>query len=79
MEQGRMIALTRLPSWSRASTQGVLSSTRRPMRLTILSMVRRRWSSSANDASAGTSRPRFSSHTEAGPLTMTSETSGSRR
>ena len=39
---GGMIALTRLPSGSRASHIGLASSTRRPTRPTILSMVRRR-------------------------------------
>ena len=54
---GGMIALTRLPSGRRASTMGLVSSTRRPILLTILSMVRRRWASSANGASALTSLP----------------------
>ena len=76
---GGTTALTRLPSGSRASTIGLDSSTRRPMRETILSMVRRRWSSSAKWAEAGTSRPLFSSQIESWPLTITSETSGSRR
>ena len=39
---GGTTALTRLPSGSRASTIGLDSSTRRPTRATILSMVRRR-------------------------------------
>jgi len=39
---GGTTALTRLPSGSRASTMGLASSTRRPTRATILSMVRRR-------------------------------------
>ena len=43
---GGMIALTRLPSGRRASTIGLDSSTRRPTRATILSMVRRRCASS---------------------------------
>ena len=44
--QGRMMAFTRLPSGRRASTQGWLSSTRRPIEDTILSMMRIRWRSS---------------------------------
>ena len=43
-----MTALTRLPSGRRASTIGLDSSTRRPTRATILSIVRRRWASSVN-------------------------------
>ena len=43
---GGMIALTREPSGSRASTIGELSSTRRPTALTMRSMTRRRWRSS---------------------------------
>ncbi len=54
---GGTTALTRLPSGSRASTIGLDSSTRRPTRATILSMVRRRWLSSANDAATGYRRP----------------------
>ena len=76
---GGMTALTRLPSGSRASTIGLDSSTRRPMRETILSMVRRRWASEPKCASTWTSRPFCSRKTLSGPLTMTSETSGSRR
>ena len=76
---GGITALTRLPSGSRASTIGLDSSTRRPMRETILSMVRRTWASSPNCALAFISLPSFSSQMESGALTMTSETSGSRR
>jgi hypothetical protein len=76
---GGTTALTRLPSGSRASTIGLDSSTRRPILDTILSMVRRRCASSVKCASAGISRPDFSSQTLLCPLTMTSETSGSRR
>ena len=54
---GGTTALTRLPSGSLASTMGLASSTRRPTRATILSMVRRRWLSSAKAASTGYSRP----------------------
>ena len=76
---GGTTALTRLPSGRRASTIGLDSSTRRPIRDTILSMVRRRCASSVNWAVACISRPDFSSHTSWAPLTITSETSGSRR
>ena len=48
MASGGTTALTRLPSGRRASTIGEASSTRRPMRETILSIVRRRWASSLN-------------------------------
>ena len=54
---GGTTALTRLPSGSRASTMGLASSTRRPTRATILSMVRRRWPSSVKPASDGYRRP----------------------
>ena len=47
---GGMIALTREPSGRRASTIGEASSTRRPMRLMILSMMRSRCWSSTNCA-----------------------------
>ncbi len=60
IESGGMTALTRLPSGRRASTIGLASSTRRPMRDTIFSMVRRRWASSVNWALTGCSRPSFS-------------------
>ena len=58
---GGTTALTRLPSGRRASTIGLDSSTRRPIRETILSIVRRRCASSVKCASAGISRPAFSS------------------
>ena len=75
-----MTALTRLPSGRRASTIGLDSSTRRPIRDTILSMMRRRCASSAElgrrpRPACPCARCRCSS----GPLTMTSVTSGSRR
>ena len=50
---GGTTAFTRLPSGRRASTIGLDSSTRRPIRDTILSIVRRRWASSVKCASAG--------------------------
>ena len=77
--RGGITAFTRLPSGSRASTIGLDSSTRRPILDTIFSMVRRRCASSTNWASACISRPFFSSQTLSKPLTITSETSGSRR
>jgi hypothetical protein len=54
---GGMIALTREPSASRASTSGEDSSIRRPTRETIRSMTRRRCSSEVNRAAVRTSRP----------------------
>ena len=57
MAIGGSTALMRLPSGRRASTIGLPSSTRRPTRATILSMIRRRCSSSMNAASTGTIRP----------------------
>ena len=51
MAIGGTTALTRLPSGSRASTIGLASSTRRPIRETIRSITRRRWLSSVNAAS----------------------------
>ena len=57
MAQGRMMAFTRLPSSRRASTQGWLSSTRRPTRLTILSMIRKRCRSSRNCTGTRSRRP----------------------
>ena len=57
---GGMIALTRDPSGSRASTIGLDSSTRRPMRETILSMIFSRWASSANATGVSSSLPRRS-------------------
>ncbi len=50
---GGMIALIREPSGRRASTMGEASSTRRPTRPTILSMVRRRCPSSVKRPSTG--------------------------
>ncbi len=54
---GGMIAFTREPSASRASTRGELSSIRRPTRETIRSITRRRCSSEANVVPVRTSRP----------------------
>ena len=55
--QGRMMALTRLPSARRASTQGWLSSIRRPIAETILSMIRKRCCSSRNCTEVFSSTP----------------------
>ena len=60
MAIGGSTALIRLPSGRRASTIGLLSSMRRPTRATILSMIRRRCSSSTNAASTGVIRPKRS-------------------
>ncbi len=46
--RGRMTALTRLPSASRASTIGLASSSRRPTRLAIRWTISTRWCSSWN-------------------------------
>ena len=59
-DSGGMIALTREPSGRRASTIGEASSTRRPMRLMILSMMRSRCWSSTNCAFVSVSLPRRS-------------------
>ena len=56
-EIGGTTAFTRLPSGSRASTIGLASSTRRPTRATMRSMIRRRCVSSVNDAGARWIRP----------------------
>jgi len=44
-DSGAMIAFTREPSGSRASTRGLISSTRRPRGVMIRSMIRRTCSS----------------------------------
>jgi hypothetical protein len=54
---GGMIALTREPSASRASTSGEDSSMRRPTRETIRSMTRRRCSSEVKHALVRVSLP----------------------
>ena len=54
---GGMIAFTREPSGSRASTMGEVSSTRRPTRETIRLMMRSRWSLSANRIAVASSLP----------------------
>ena len=54
---GGMIALTRDPSRSRASTIGLDSSMRRPTVLTMRSMICIRWRSSLKTMSVCSSRP----------------------
>ena len=70
---GGMMALTREPSGSRASTIGEDSSTLRPTRDTMRSMICSRWRSSRNAASALCSRPPFSMKTWSLSLTRMSE------
>ena len=60
---GGMIALTREPSGSRASTIGELSSTRRPTALTMRSITRIRWRSSWKLAATFSSCPPRSTNT----------------
>ncbi len=80
-ERGAMIAFTRDPSGSRASTIGDDSSIRRPICPTIFVMIRRRCESSVNVSPVRESRPRRSTQMSSGPLTMISEIveSGRRR
>ena len=54
---GGMMAFTREPSASRASTIGLDSSMRRPIELTMRSMICCRWRSSLNVISVGSSLP----------------------
>ena len=54
---GGMIAFTRDPSASRASTIGLDSSMRRPIALTMRSMICCRCRSSLNVIAVGSSRP----------------------
>ncbi len=75
--KGGMMALTRDPSGKRASTMGLDSSTRRPMRDTILSMMRIRCSSSVNLTLVSSNFPLRSTNTVEGPLTRISEMVGS--
>ena len=78
-DSGGITTLTRDPSASRASQSGCASSTRRPSGARIRSIA---WSSSASPANATpvrSSRPRRSTYTSPGPLTITSSTSGSER
>ena len=48
MAKGAITAFTREPSGSRASTMGLISSTRRPMRETMRSITRSKWASLSN-------------------------------
>ncbi len=57
---GGMMAFTREPSGSRASTMGDDSSTRRPTEATIFSMIWRYCESSMNLVSVRWTRPFFS-------------------
>ena len=72
-ESGGMIALTRLPSGSRASTIGLDSSHRRPRGATIRWITRMTWSASLNVMSVLYSLPSRSTQTCLGPFTMISE------
>ena len=54
---GGMMAFTRDPSARRASTMGLVSSTRRPIRPTMRSMICRRWALSRNVTSDRSSLP----------------------
>ena len=60
---GGMITFTREPSGRRASAIGLDSSTRRPTRETILSMIFIRWLSSTKLTFVVSSRPRRSTYT----------------
>ena len=65
---GGSVALTRLPSGSRASTIGELSSIRRPTRAAIRWMIRTRWSASRKRTSVFSRRPNRSTYTCCGPV-----------
>ena len=75
---GGMMALTREPSGRRASTIGEDSSTLRPTRDTMRSMICIKWRSSRNTASILVNIPFFSINTWSLPLTRMSEISRSR-
>ena len=70
---GGMMALTREPSGRRASTMGDDSSTRRPTRETMRSMICSRWRSSRNTVSVVCSVPPRSTNTLSLPFTRMSE------
>ena len=72
------MAFTRLPSARRASTIGLVASTRRPTRLTIRWTICSRCSSLANVTSDFSSRPRRSQKMVLGPLIRMSLIVGSR-
>ncbi len=74
---GGIMALTREPSGSRASTMGDASSTRRPTAERMRSMMSMRCSSSLKRVSVNSSLPNFSMYICPEVLTRTSEMSGS--
>jgi len=76
MASGGMMQFTREPSGRRASTNGWLSSTRRPMGATIRSMTLRTCWSSAKARSVLLRIPARSTKILSAPLTMISVTSG---
>ena len=78
-ESGGMMAFTRDPSGSRASTIADDSSTRRPTWATILSRIRRRCPSLANCTSVGKIRPPRSMNISRWLFTMISVTVSSFR
>ncbi len=57
MARGGMMAFTREPSGSLASTMGESSSTRRPTRETMRLMMRSRWALSAKRTEVSSSLP----------------------
>ena len=73
-QSGRVIAFTREPSASRASTIGTDSSMRRPTRETIFSMIFFKWASSLNWIGVSSNRPDRSTKTCLCPLTRMSLT-----
>jgi hypothetical protein len=77
MLTGGMVALTRLPSGSRASSIGDEMSMRRPTRAAMRSMTRTTCSSSRKRTSVLARRPNRSTHTLSLPLTRMSVTAGS--
>ena len=75
--RGGMMAFTREPSASLASTIGLDSSMRRPTELTMRSMIRIRCWSSLNTTSTGSRMPWRSTYTWSNRFTRMSDTSGS--
>ena len=75
--RGGMMALTREPSCKRASTMGEDSSTRRPMRDTMRSMICIKCWLSLNDKPVISSLPARSTYTRSKRLTRMSEMLGS--
>ena len=74
---GGITAFTRDPSGRRASTSGDDSSTRRPTRETIFSMIRNRCELSLNSTGVRYSLPCRSTYTRRGVVTRISDTVGS--